>query len=78
MISAGQAPQRTASVSPSLSGTEAWMTRCSEIPERSTTSPSEVTTALNPVGATCITQRSVSIARSLLEAICCDCKMVSQ
>ena len=48
------------------------------MPLRWATAPSGVTMAENPVGAACTTHRSVSTARSLLEAICWDWMTASQ
>ena len=48
-------------------------TACSLVAVRCWTSPSGDTKALNPVGATCTTQRPVSMARSRDEATCWVC-----
>ena len=57
-------------VSPRRRSTVCCNTRCSPMLVRSTTSPSGVTTAENPVGAAWTTQRPVSMARRRDEATC--------
>ncbi len=52
------------------------LSRASLTAVRSSTWPSSVTNALNPVGEACTTHRPFSTARSRLEATCWVCRMV--
>ena len=70
MISGGQSPSLVAHVRPWRFCTVSSSTRCSLMPDRTTTRPDGVITALKPVGAACTTHRPVSIARNRDDAIC--------
>ena len=72
----GASPSDVYQVDPVRSSMSRTITRCSRWELRSTTVPSGAMNAVNPVGATCTTQRPVSIARRRLDATCWVCTIV--
>jgi hypothetical protein len=72
----GRSPSAVYTVEPDRNGISRTITSCSLTAVRWCTSPAGDTKAEKPVGATCTTQRPVSTARSLDEAICWVWRMV--